>query len=150
MCSLTIKQEEEIVDNLAFLFYHYNPESYNMELFFWEIIKLDFSQILTQLRLGRKYPINKSHTVKLHRVLHQYSLTQIEPTELAAIQEKSNVFLNLYRQLKISSASQLCSEMWDVMKQLLKLSHKLAQSCSLATTLDQSSLDAVEKDTLLN
>ncbi|KAK2797609.1 hypothetical protein FQN50_009122 [Emmonsiellopsis sp. PD_5] len=200
--SLTIEQEGEIVDNLAFLSYRRkscrnitalcmqededgegmlvrlavngdalshiedglqqicmalekvaqrnNPESYDVEMFFREVIELDLPRISERLRLGGKYPIDKSHAVKLRRVLHQYSLTQIKTTRLAALQEKSNAFLNLYRQLKFSSASQLRSAMWDVMKQLLKLSHELGQSRSLAAALDQSLFDTVEKDTLLD
>ncbi|OJD23474.1 hypothetical protein ACJ73_05171 [Blastomyces percursus] len=190
--SLTIEQEGEIVDNLAFLSYRRkncrnitalcmqededgegmlvrlavngdalshienglqqiclaleevaqcsNPESYDVEMCFRKIIELDLPRISARLKLGRKYPIEKSHAVKLHRVLHQYSVTQIEPTGLAALQEKSNAFLNLYRQLKFSSASQLRSAMWDVMKQLL----------NLATAIDQSLLDKLEKDALLD
>ncbi|PGH32376.1 hypothetical protein GX50_04856 [[Emmonsia] crescens] len=217
--SLTIEQEGEIIDNLAFLSYRRknsrnitalcmqededgqgmlvrlavngnapahienglqkicmaleevaqrnNRESYDVEMFFQKIIKLDLPRISARLRLGAKYPIDKSHAMKLHRVLHQHSLTQIEPTGLAALQEKSNAFLDLYRQLKLCSASQRKekeekreeeerghtespSAMWDVMTQLLKLAHELGQSRSLAAALYQSLLDTVEKDALLD
>ncbi|KKZ68836.1 hypothetical protein EMCG_00007 [[Emmonsia] crescens] len=200
--SLTIEQEGEIIDNLAFLSYRRkncrnitalcmqededgegmlvrlavngdapahienglqkicmaleevaqrnNRESYDVEMFFQEIIKLDLPRISARLKLGAKYSIDKSRAVKLHRVLHQHSLTQIEPIGLAALQEKSNAFLDLYRQLKFSSASQSPSAMWDVMTQLLKLAHELGQSRSLAAALDQPLLDTVEKDALLD
>ncbi|OJD25810.1 hypothetical protein ACJ73_02827 [Blastomyces percursus] len=171
--SLMIEQEGEIDDNLAFLSYRRKncrnitalcmQEDGDGEGMLVRLavngdelshIKNGLQKICTALEgvAQRNNPESddKSHAVKLHGELRQFSLTHIEPTGLAALQEKSDTFLDLFRTLKFAKSPQSQSIRLDIMKQLLKLAHELGQSRNLAIAQGQSSLGTVEKDALLD
>ena len=97
-------------------------------MFLRDIIILDYSRISTRLKLGRKYAIASSPIFRIHQILHDKSITEIEISKMAALQEKASALLDLYRRLKDLAPAGRGPPACEIIEAMIKLAYGLNQS----------------------
>jgi hypothetical protein len=111
---------------------------YDVDMFFQQVVALDFSRISSRLRLGKKYQIISSPIMRFYLAIHDERITRIGPTKLRELRNQAAALLDHYRSLKNNPNPQQDPTACNAVNQIIRIANDLNKCPELTTALHGS------------